>query len=276
MAENASAVLTFGALQSNHARQTAAACARLGLPCHLVLTRTVDRHDDHYLSSGNLLLDRLLGATIRHADSPDEATERYRELAAAEQAAGGRLFAIPSGGSNATGVLGYVSAALELAQQARERDVALDRLVVAASTAGTAAGLILGAQLAGLEAIVDAICVYRDAETTAAEIHLLLAETSAKLELPLADDSRWTVTHAYMGPGYGIETPEMLRALELFARSEGILLDPVYTGKAAAALIDRCERSDIAATENVVFVHTGGTPALFAYADSLLPPVGLP
>ena len=269
LAEGADSVVTFGALQSNHARQTAAACARLGLRCDLILTRMVARDDDHYLRSGNVLLDHLFGASLHMADDAEAATECYRRLAVAASAGGRRVFAIPAGGSNATGLLGYVHGAMELAAQARERGFAIDRIVVAASTAGTAAGLVLGAALSGIDAVVDAICVYKDAATTTAEIRRLVVEGAARLGCAAPGEERWTVTDAFFGPGYGVPTPEMLRAVSLFARTEGVLLDPVYTGKAAAALIDVMERGELAADRNIVFLHTGGAPGLFAYTPML-------
>jgi D-cysteine desulfhydrase family pyridoxal phosphate-dependent enzyme len=269
LAEGADSIVTFGALQSNHARQTAAACARLGLRCDLVLTRAVARDDDHYLHSGNVLLDQLFGATIHMAGDADAATERYRQIAEAASTEGRRVFAIPAGGSNAIGLLGYVRATLELAAQAHEQGFTIDRVVVAASTAGTTAGIVLGAAIARLDLVVDAVCVYKDAATTDAEIRRLVMEGAVRLGCPAPDAQRWTVTDAFFGRGYGVPTPEMLRAVTLFARTEGLLLDPVYTGKAAAALIDWIERGKMAQDQNVVFVHTGGAPGLFAYTPAL-------
>ena len=266
VAEGADEVLTFGALQSNHARQTAAACARLGLPCHLVLTRAVDRADAAYTGSGNVLLDRLLGATIHVVDDPDAAFERFAELYADADAAGRTLFGIVPGGSDATGTLGYVDAALELADQVDDRGIDLGRIVVAASTAGTAAGLVLGIAAAGLDAVVDIACVYEPAPVTELALRSVLAATADLLGVPVPSDDAWTLTDATLGDGYGIPTVAASAAIEQVARTEGVLLDPVYTGKAMAHLLGHIERGRLDTDGRaVVFVHTGGSPGLFAY-----------
>lgn len=261
-AEGADGVVTFGALQSNHARQTAAACARLGLTCDLVLARAVDRTDDHYLRSGNLLLDGLLGATVHAVDDPDAAFTRFAELVGEAEAAGRHLFGILPGGSDETGVLGYVDGALELAGQAAEAGLDLRRVVVAASTAGTAAGLVLGLAVAGVDAVVDAVCVYEPAEATGAALAGLVAAGAGVLGIPVPDAARWRVTDAALGGGYGVPTGEGLAAISLLARTEGLLLDPVYTGKAVAHLL-------ATPAEGTVLVHTGGAPGLFAYTPAL-------
>ncbi len=268
VAEGADAVVTFGALQSNHARQTAAACARLGLPCHLILTRSVDRSDPAYTGSGNLLLDRLLGATLHVVDDPDLAFERFAELYAEAEAAGTNLFGIVPGGSDATGVLGYVAGTLELAEQARAAGVDVGRIVVAASTAGTAAGIVLGAALAGLDAVVDVACVYEPADTTELALRSLLVAGAAELGCEVPGDDRWRLTDATLGDGYGIPTDEALDAIDLVARTEGVLLDPVYTGKAVAHLLATHGHADHGGSRATVFVHTGGSPGLFAYAPT--------
>lgn len=256
-AEAATGVVTFGALQSNHARQTAAACARLGLTCDLILTRMVARDDEHYRRSGNVLLDRLLGATVHVVDDADAAAQRFVELQE-----GRRLFGIVAGGSDATGVLGYVAGAVELADQAAARRLRIDRIVVAASTCGTAAGLVIGTERAGLDAVIDVACVYEPAPVTEATLHRLVAEAGAA-------PARWTVSDATLGDGYGVPTAEGRAAIDLLARTEGVLLDPVYTAKAFALLLARIDRGELPAEANVVFLHTGGAPGLFAYTPSL-------
>jgi D-cysteine desulfhydrase family pyridoxal phosphate-dependent enzyme len=252
LADGARRVITFGALQSNHARQTAAACAKAGLACDLILTRAVPRDDETYLRSGNVLLDELLGATVHVVDDPDEAATRFGDLADET------TFTVVPGGSDATGTLGYVNAAFEIAAQGP----AFDRIVVAASTGGTAAGLILGTALAGLDAIVDVVCVYRPADETGSRIRAVQASTAAALGVDVPDGDRWTITDRMLGDGYGIPTTEGLAAIDRLARAEGVLLDPVYTSKAFAFLLDD-PRFD---GQRVLFIHTGGAPALFAYA----------
>ena len=263
VAEGAGRVVTFGALQSNHARQTAAACAKAGLGCDLILTRAVPRDDETYLGSGNLLLDRTIGATIHIVDDPDAAAVRFGELLAS---ASEPVFTIVPGGSDATGTLGYVDASFEIAAQCDALDVTFDRIVVAASTGGTAAGLVLGASLAGLDAIVDVVCVYEPADVTREQISSVIAATAAELGVDdLPHDDRWTITDAYLGDGYGIPTSEGLAAIAHLAGTEGVFLDPVYTSKAFAFLLADA-RFDGTRT---LFVHTGGGPGLFAYAGDL-------
>lgn len=263
LADGCTGAVTFGALQSNHARQTAAACARLGLTCDLILVAAVDRDDAHYLRSGNLLLDDLLGATVHRVADDDEA---FTVFAALFDEPGRSLYGIGPGGSDPVGTLGYVGAGLELAAQVAEQGIDVGRVVVAASTAGTASGLVLGLAAAGLDAVVDVACVYADADHTAATVRGLLSGTAALLGVDVPNDDRWTITDATFGPGYGIPTPEADEAIRRLARTEGVLLDPVYTGKAMAHLL---ATPDAVGDRATVFVHTGGSPGLFAYADHL-------
>ncbi len=265
IADGCSGVITFGALQSNHARQTAAACAKVGLSCDLVLTRAVDRADEHYLRSGNLLLDRVLGATLHVVDDPDAAFVRFAELLESAAAEGRSLYGIVPGGSDPVGTLGYVQGALELAEQVRARELRSRQVVVAASTAGTAAGLTLGSQLADWDVRIEAACVYHGANETAAELEGLLAATADSLGME-ADPQRCRVDDAALGDGYGIPSEAGQAAIELLARTEGVLLDPVYTGKAVALLLGRIADGSLDDADDVVVVHTGGSPGLFAYA----------
>lgn len=264
VADGCTGAVTFGALQSNHARQTAAACNRVGLTCDLILTRAVDRSDEHYTRSGNLLLDRLLGATVHVVEDPDAAFVRFAELYAAAEDAGHRLHAIGPGGSDAVGSLGYVDAAIELAGQLTALGIGPTRVVVATSTAGTAAGLAVGMDLAGIDADLDVVCVYHDAATTAAELGGLIDATAQRLGLP-TPPQRWAASDSALGNGYGVPTAAAQEAIELLARTEGVLLDPVYTAKAVGDLIGRIRRGELDDEADVVFVHTGGAPGLFAY-----------
>lgn len=265
LAEDSNGVVTFGALQSNHARQTAAACALLGMPCDLILTRAVDRTDEFYLRSGNLLLDHLFGATVHIVDDSDAAFVRFAELFEQAESDGRRLFGIVPGGSDTTGVLGYVDATLELAAQVVAAELDVTDIVVAASTAGTAAGIVLGNQLAGLGAVVDVACVYDTAPITGDLLRSLIASTAADLGCPVPGDESWTIDDAALGDGYGIPTIDAMAAIDLLARTEGVLLDPVYTAKAFGHLVGRIHSGALDARSEVVFVHTGGSPGLFAY-----------
>ncbi|MFC9972359.1 D-cysteine desulfhydrase family protein [Spirillospora sp. NPDC127200] len=275
LAEGHDTVVTFGAVQSNHARQTAAACARAGLRCELLLTRSVPRGDTLYETSGNVLLDGLLGARVRIVDGLDDTIKALEEI--------GPACVIPPGGSNATGALGYVAAGLELAAQldragapgangqAPEPPERVDRVVVATSTTGTAAGLVLGLAHAGAAATVEAICVYEPADVTAASLDALLEETAELIGVPVPAAGR-SVRDDWFGPGYGVPTPEMAEAVRLFARTEGVLLDPVYSGKAAAGLVGLVRAGVIGADETAVFWHTGGSPGLFVYPEAIKDP----
>lgn len=267
LAEGADTVITYGALQSNHARQTAAACAKLGLRCELILTRLVDRTDPFYERSGNRLLDGILGARVHECADAGETLERTVALHDEAAAEGRTIFTVVGGGSDATGALGYVNAALELAGQAEAQGVDIARIVTAASTSGTAAGLAVGASLAGLDATIDIACVLASEIETAPLVNRLVVEVVALLGIreggvPLG------ITDATLGAGYGIPSPATLDAVELLARTEGVLLDPVYTGKAFEHLLAEVARGDLDADRDVVFVHTGGSPGLFAYTPA--------
>jgi D-cysteine desulfhydrase family pyridoxal phosphate-dependent enzyme len=248
LAEGADTIITFGGVQTNHGRLTAAACARLGLRCELVLTRSVPRSGFAYDRSGNVVLDRLFGARVHVCDTDEEAEYTASALANASSVT------LPVGGSSGLGVLGYVAAAQELQEQLGDRRV--DRIVCAAGTGGTAAGLALGA-----ETPVTAVSVSREAYATMEKIEeaAALAAEVVGVDLPKLDHV--TVDDTALGQGYGMPNDEVWSALRLFARAEGIVLDPVYTGKAAAALV-----ADVRAGETVVFLHTGGVPGLYGYA----------
>jgi D-cysteine desulfhydrase family pyridoxal phosphate-dependent enzyme len=259
VADGAPSVVTTGALQSNHARQTAAACARLGLPCHLVLRRSVPRSDDHYTISGNVLLDGVLGATVELVDTVEEAEAVIDAVVEGTGAA-----SIPLGGSDPVGALGYVDAGLELAEQLAAAGLAPSAVVCAASSCGTAAGLAIGLTAAGGPPVV-AVAVSDDGPTITATTESLIDATSVVLGIEPAPTP--TVVDAWIGEAYGIPTDEGLDAIEALARTEGVLLDPVYTGKAFAHVLSLLGPTGDPGGE-VVFVHTGGVPGLLAYAPA--------
>lgn len=283
MARGADSIITFGALQSNHARQTAAACARLGLRCHLVLSTTVDRHDALYLHSGNALLDRLFGATIHLCvDEPEDRDRAVSEAARCVADAGGTARSIPAGGSEPIGCLGYLAAGLELHDQSLAQGVRIGDVVLASATGGTQSGLLAGLGAAGSDAQVTGVAVYREAATTATVVEQLLEGIRDLIEAAAArspglepasggDESSGlrclptTVIDGFRGQGYGVPTEEMQEAVSLLARLEGIVVDPVYSGKAAAALVESCRSGLLGANGAVVLVHTGGAPGVFAY-----------
>lgn len=266
--QNADTVITVGGVQSNHARQTAAAAAKLGLKCHLVLPRVVDWQSDDYESSGNVLLDRLFDAHVHVVDDTEKAREKVTELVAA---ADGSAYFIPSGGSTAIGSLGYVGAALEIAKQTEAMDLQVDHIVLATSTGGTQAGLLTGFAGSDAHPAVHGIAVYGDAETAMDEVQRLVVESADLLNTNVESASdRVVVLDGYLGKGYGWPTADMIEAVSLTARLEGLLLDPVYTGKAMAGLIDMVRKEKFKESENIVFLMTGGTPALFPYREALI------
>ncbi len=260
LAEQAQVVVTRGAVQSNHCRQTAAAAARCGLECHLVL-----RGDPPDSSTGNLLLDQLLGAQLHWTGAGDPEAQ-LEAVSVALQQAGKRVYRIPYGGSNALGASAYAAAILELLQQ----EARFDRIVLASSSGGTQAGLAVGARSAGFKGQILGVSVDRPRAELAAEIAEIATATATLLgdNRPF-DAGEFQVTDEYLGGGYAVMGELEREAIQLFARFEGILLDPVYTGRAAGAMLDLIQSGAIGRQERVLFWHTGGTPALFAYAQAL-------
>ena len=265
LAQEATTVITAGAPQSNHARQTAAAAARYGLQCVLVLGPLAPPS-----IQGNLLLDDLLGARVRWAGDLDRFAV-MEQVAAEERAAGRKPYIIPYGGSNAIGASAYALAVEELVSQVTSLGLHLDRLVFASSSGGTQAGIIAGARALGFTGHILGISVDKPAPILQRIILDLLQLTAANLNLRLSlSPEDIQVNDSYLGGGYGVLGDAEREAIRLVARTEGLLLDPVYTGRAMAGLIDLIRKGEITREETALFWHTGGTPALFAYADQLL------
>ncbi len=254
-ANGARTLITAGAVQSNHCRQTAAAAARFGFECILVLAGEPPAE-----ASGNLLLDQLLGAEIVWAQS-QQRDRILRETFQRAWDAGRRPYMIPYGGSNPTGAAAYVFALQELLQQ----NVHPDWIVFASSSGGTQAGLALGARLFEFPVKILGISVDENASVLKERVADLANETADLLgEKIRLQPEEILVDDHYLGGGYGVLGDPEREAIALFARSEGLLLDPVYTGRAAAGLMDLIRRGFFSAQESVLFWHTGGTPALFA------------
>lgn len=267
LAQGCDAVVTAGAAQSNHCRQTAAAAAALGLSCHLALGGSSPA-----VASGNLLLDHLLGAKIHWCGSlrKGEGLARIQE----ELAAGGqRPYVIPYGGSNAVGAAGLAAAMVELDAQLATVGVRARAIVFASSSGGTQAGLMVGQSITGNRAQILGIQIDKDeaAEGPFANCVTRLANQLAeRLELPTRSSLADVILNAnYLGAGYGVVGDLERQAIRLMAENEGILLDPVYTGRAFGALIDLIRREEFTSDDDVIFWHTGGAPALFAYAEAL-------
>jgi D-cysteine desulfhydrase family pyridoxal phosphate-dependent enzyme len=268
--QEADVVLTVGAVQSNHCRQTAAAAARAGLDCVLVLRGYAPPRDRW---TGNLLLNDLLGARLWWAEERDR-LDALTDAARAERAAGRRPYEIPYGGSNGLGAAAYALAFEELWVQAvgvpAREPLRFDRVVFASSSGGTHAGLVVGAKACGYEGQVLGISVDKTGGHLRDTVSSLLAPTAERLGLDLTfGPSDIAIDDGHLGGGYAVLTKAELEAVRLVARTEGILLDPVYTGKAMAGLIDLIRQGEIDAGERVLFWHTGGLPALFAYANEL-------
>lgn len=264
-AEDADIVITQGATQSNHVRQTAAFAARLGIACHAILEDRTGSTDPDYTENGNVLLDRLHGATLEHVPGGTDMVEACERAAAKLRAAGKRPYIIPGGGSNPTGALGYVNCALELVHQANERGLAVSRIVHATGSAGTQAGLVTG--LAAINAGIPLLGIGVRAPKPKQEenVFALATRTAEKIGAPPAPREAVVANCDYVGEGYGIPNAGTLEAIEMFAQFEGLLLDPVYSGKGAAGLIDLIRKGEIGADETVVFIHTGGSAGLFGY-----------
>jgi D-cysteine desulfhydrase len=269
--QGADVVLTVGAVQSNHCRQTAAAAARAGLACVLVLRGYAPPREQW---TGNLLLNDLLGARLWWAEESDR-LDALEEAIAAQQAAGRRPYAIPYGGSNGLGAAAYALAFEEMWVQTEEsaggERLRFDRVVFASSSGGTHAGLVVGAKACGYEGQVLGISVDKTGGHLRETVSALLAPTAERLGLDLSlGPQDVLVDDRFMGGGYAVLTDAEREAVRLVASSEGILLDPVYTGKAMAGLMGLIRQGEIGAGERVLFWHTGGSPALFAYAEGLL------
>lgn len=264
--QKADIVLTHGATQSNHARQTAAAAARLGMDCHILLEDRTGFRDSDYTENGNVILDRLHGASIEVREAGLDMNAELEAVAERLATDGRKPYVVPGGGSNAIGALGYVNAAAELCAQAQAMDLRIDHMVHATGSAGTQAGLAAGLVALGRPFPLLGIGVRAPRERQEANVHALAVKTAKLLDLDAPVTPSDIVANCdYVGEGYGLPTPEAIAAIRLLARTEGILLDPVYSGKGMAGLLDLCRRGTFSADQNIVFLHTGGAAALFAY-----------
>jgi D-cysteine desulfhydrase len=259
--QGAKTLISGGALQSNHCRQTAAAAARFGFKCILVLTGDKPQH-----ASGNLLLDLLFGAEVVHVADRKDRDRILQETFDRATQEGTKPYLVPYGGSNATGALGYAFAMKELIDQS----VNADWIVFATSSGGTHSGLLFGQRIFGFNGKILGISVDESEEWLKSEVSQLASATSEKvgerIEFTPADV---LVNADYCDAGYGIVTEREREAIRLLASCEGLLLDPVYTGRAVAGMIDLIRKNFFKKDETVLFLHTGGLPALFAdqYTD---------
>jgi L-cysteate sulfo-lyase len=261
--QNADCIITAGAIQSNHCRQTAAAAARLGLECHLVLGGEAPTQ-----VNGNLLLDRLFDARIHWAGEKRKG-EGIPALVENLKSAGKRPFVVPYGGSNVAGALGYVNAMAELQQQT---ELAFSHIVFASASGGTHAGLLNGARITGTDTKILGIRIDKAEsaqQSFAGRVLELSNQTAAQLGIQPFDKQDILLNADYLGGGYAVIGNAEKQAIQTLARTEAILLDPVYTGRAFAGLLDLISQGYFSTQDRVLFWHTGGAPALFAYADKI-------
>jgi L-cysteate sulfo-lyase len=270
VARGADIVLTQGATQSNHARQTAAAAAKLGMDCHILLEDRTGYNDPNYRLNGNVLLDVLHGATIEHRGPGLDMNAEMFAVADRMRAEGRNPYAIVGGGSNPTGALGYVNCALELLGQMIDRGLVFDHMVTATGSAGTHAGLIVGLKALNAQLPLLGIGVRAPKDRQEENVFNLAKATEAKLGVGDTVARGDVVANCdYIGKGYGIPADSTLEAIDIFARTEAILLDPVYSGKAGAGLIDLVRTGHFGKSQRLLFLHTGGAIGLTGYTHVL-------
>ncbi len=267
-AQGADHLVTQGAVQSNHVRQTIAVAARLGMKCTALLEHRVETNDPAYLGSGNVLLDRLMGASLEYRPGGTDMNAAAEAKGAELRATGAKPYVIPGGGSNRVGALGYVSCAQELIQQADEMGLKIDCVVHATGSGGTQAGLVAGLVGSNAGVRVLGIGVRAPKDRQEATVHKLAQEVAEYVGIREGIPREAVEANCdYVGPGYGQPTEGMAEAVRLLASLEGMLLDPVYSGKAMAGLIDLIRKGHFGKQETIVFLHTGGAVGLFGYTQ---------
>lgn len=271
LAQDADTIITTGAVQSNHCRLTLAAAVKEGLDCRMVLEERVEGSYSAGASGNNLLFTLLGVGKITVVPGGTDLVQAMADMAAEVAADGGRPYVIPGGGSNALGALGYVACAEEILAQSFDLGLPIDHVVCSSGSGGTHAGLVAGFSGNQSGIPVTGISVRAQRGPQEAKLHTLANATSqlagATREVPATEI---TVRDDFVGPGYSLPTPEMTDAIQTFARTEGILLDPVYTGKTAAGLLAMVEEGAFEQDSTVLFIHTGGSPAIYAYPDEVL------
>ena len=275
LAQGADTLITVGAPQSNHCRLTLAAAVREGLKCRLVIEERVEGSYDPK-ASGNNFLYQLMGVEklVPVKAGTDLAAAMQAEAQDVGRQPGRKAYVIPGGGSNPLGALGYVACAEELMAQSFDQGVAFDQAVCASGSAGTHAGFLVGLLGTHAHLPLTGINVRRPRAEQEGNVHALAGATAELLGVPAVARDKVVALDEWVGPGYSIPTDEMVEAVRLLASLEGVLLDPVYTGKAMAGLIGLVRRGHFKTGERVVFLHTGGSPALYAYQDVLRPKDG--
>ena len=271
LSQNADVLVTQGAVQSNHVRQTAAAACRYGLGCHALLERRVAGAGPVYERTGNVFFDRLFGTTLEFREGGLDMNAEALAVAERLRAEGRRPYFIPGGGSNVVGALGYVVCAQEIVEQSAGLDIEFDWIVMATGSTGTQAGLVAGLQALGQPLPVMGISVRQARDKQIKAVHDLTARTLQHIDGGALPANAVVVDDGYVGEGYGMPAPSTLEAIDLAAKFEGLLLDPVYSGKGFAGLVGLARANFFKPTDNVLFLHTGGSAALFAYEEVLFP-----
>lgn len=267
--KGADMVVTQGAVQSNHVRQTAAAACKFGLDCHALLERRVPDRADDYETTGNVLFDQMFGTSLEFRPAGLDMNAEAMAVTEKLAAAGGKPYFIPGGGSNEIGALGYVSCAYELLEQIKANKLDVSWIVLATGSAGTHAGMLAGLHAAGSTIPVMGISVRQPQNKQIAAVHKLAVLTASQLtDMPIGVE-KVIVDDGYVGAGYGQPTQGTLDAINLIARREGLLFDPVYSGKGLAGMIGLASQKFFECDKDVIFLHTGGAAALFAYGNQL-------
>lgn len=268
--QGADTIITVGAVQSNHVRQTVAAACKLGLKCEVLLEHRVADPSELYRDSGNVFLDRLFGANLREYPADSDFDAEMEKIAEEIRATGGKPYIVPGGASNTVGALGYVQCGVELLEQAEAMSLSIDHLVTATGSAGTHAGLAVGIRGSGSDMPIQGFGVRAPQDVQEERVYNLAVETAELVGAPGCVARKDIVADCnYIGPGYGEPTDSMNEAILMLARYEGLLFDPVYSGKALAGMIDYVRTGRYSKGETIVFLHTGGSAGLFAYADAL-------
>jgi len=256
-------VVTIGAIQSNHARQTAAACTLLGIKCLIILEQRLKDPPESYMNSGNVFLDKLFGAEVKICPKNENVGEYSEKIIRDLKSKGTNVYFIPGGGSNPIGALGYVECLNEILQENKKYN--FTQIVHATGSSGTQAGLLAGKKYFNSNIPIIGICVRYEKEIQINKVYSEAKNTCEKLKCKILDKSEVIVYDEYIGPGYGEPTDSMKEAVNLLAKKEGILLDPVYSGKGFAGLIGLIKNGKFTKKDNILFIHTGGAVSLSAY-----------
>ena len=274
LSKKADTILTTGAIQSNHVRMSVAGARKLGMDVEVLLEHRVNNRKSEYYQSGNPFLIELMGAKTHYSnagDDEDGTDDRLFDLAEKLRQQGKKPYVIPlSENYTPFGSLGYVDCAVELLQQCKKQEICVDAIVLASGSAATHSGLLCGIRALGFNTPILGACVRRDKDLQAARVLKKSNQVAQMIGFKgiISDEDIW-VDDQMLAPGYGQLNQPVLEAIDLLAQTEGILLDPTYTGKSMATLIDFIRRGKFSADQNIIFLHTGGSPALFGYPEIL-------